>query len=71
MSDVFISYNGRDRPVVTRISRRLVERGLKPFLDTWDLIPRRRWQRGLLAALDCPARDSVAFAPAAPRRNIV
>ncbi len=45
--DVFISYNGQDRPRVIEICEQLKDRGIAPFLDQWDLQPGRPWQRAL------------------------
>lgn len=41
--DVFLSYNSRDHAVVERVAIWLRQRGLKPFLDRWYLIPGKPW----------------------------
>ena len=49
--DVFLSHNGRDKPVVERIARRLRDGGIEPWLDIWHLTPGGRWQEELAAGL--------------------
>lgn len=50
--DVFLSYNSKDRQEVVHLAELLRSLGLQPWLDTWELLPGRRWQeaieRGLL-----------------------
>ncbi len=45
--DVFLSHNGRDKPAVKGIGKALKARGLKPWLDEWELVPGRPWQEAL------------------------
>ncbi len=42
--DVFISYNSKDHEIVLGVAEGLLERGLRPFLDRWDLEPGLRWR---------------------------
>jgi hypothetical protein len=42
--DVFLSHNSKDKPTVRDIGERLKSRGLKVFLDEWELRPGRPWQ---------------------------
>ena len=42
--DVFLSHNSNDKENVRRIGKALIERGLKVWLDEWELIPGRPWQ---------------------------
>jgi hypothetical protein len=42
--DVFVCYNSLDRAPVLRIAERLVERGIRPFVDVWSLPPGESWQ---------------------------
>jgi len=42
--DVFLSYNSRDRKIVSHIGRKLSESGFRPWLDTWNLAPGDPWQ---------------------------
>lgn len=41
---VFLSYNREDAQDVEQIARHLVERGVQPWLDQWNLIPGNPWQ---------------------------
>jgi hypothetical protein len=41
---VFLAYAGADGPVVEEIARRLKREGIRPWLDTWNLIPGEPWQ---------------------------
>ena len=45
--DVFLSHNGREKPAVKKIGEALKARGLKPWLDEWELVPGRPWQEAL------------------------
>ena len=45
--DVFLCHNSQDKPEVIEIARQLQERGLKPWLDAWELRPGLPWQREL------------------------
>ncbi len=45
--DVFLCHNSRDKPEVKAIAVRLMERGIKPWLDEWELRPGMRWQPAL------------------------
>ncbi len=46
--DVFLSHNSRDKPAVIRIAEALRDRrGLKVWLDVWELPPGRPWQDAL------------------------
>jgi tetratricopeptide (TPR) repeat protein/KaiC/GvpD/RAD55 family RecA-like ATPase len=41
--DVFLSYHWRDHQEVEKVARALKDRGLKPFLDRWYLVPGKSW----------------------------
>ncbi|HMM88021.1 toll/interleukin-1 receptor domain-containing protein [Bradyrhizobium sp.] len=43
MYDLFMSYHWLDRVAVEEVARSLRERGVKPFLDRWYLVPGRSW----------------------------
>ena len=43
--DVFLCHNVGDKPAVMDIGRRLMERGVLPWLDQWELRPGMPWQR--------------------------
>ncbi len=45
--DVFLSYNGDDRPLVVELAAALEERGLAAWLDQPRLVPGRPWQEAL------------------------
>ena len=49
--DVFLSHNGRDKPIVRQIAEALRLRGLRVWLDESELVPGRRWIPGLEKAL--------------------
>ena len=45
--DVFLSHNSQDKPVVEEIGEWLRSRGLRVWLDKWELRPGFPWQEGL------------------------
>lgn len=45
--DVFLSHNSNDKPAVRKIAEALRDRGLRPWLDEWELVPGRVWQEAL------------------------
>ena len=45
--DVFLSHNSKNKPVVKRLANELKKRGLKVWLDEWELIPGRPWQEAI------------------------
>ena len=45
--DVFLSHNSSDKPTVIRLAEALKDRGLRPWLDVWDLQPGLPWQKAL------------------------
>jgi hypothetical protein len=45
--DVFLCHNVGDKPAVMDIGRRLMTRGVLPWLDRWELRPGMPWQRSL------------------------
>src|SRR6266566_5726524 len=45
--DVFLCHNSQDKPQIKEIARQLQARGLKPWLDDWQLRPGFPWQRAL------------------------
>jgi nucleotide-binding universal stress UspA family protein len=50
--DVFLCHNSHDKPQVKEIARQLQARGLKPWLDEWQLRPGLPWQRALEAQIE-------------------
>lgn len=61
--DVFLSHNSADKPAVEQLARRLLDAGIQPWLDTWNLIPGDPWQEGLEEALDTCATCAVFMGP--------
>jgi small GTP-binding protein len=45
--DVFLCHRGTDKPAVKRIGDQLMEQGILPWLDEWELRPGWPWQRVL------------------------
>ena len=45
--DVFLSHNSKDKPLVRQIGEALRDRGLKVWLDEWELVPGRPWQEAV------------------------
>jgi TIR domain-containing protein len=45
--DVFLCHNVADKPAIVEIGRRLLSRGVLPWLDQWELRPGTPWQRVL------------------------
>ncbi len=50
--DVFLSHNSKDKPIVEQIAHKLEAKGIKVWLDKWNLIPGDPWQEDLEQALD-------------------
>jgi hypothetical protein len=44
MFDVMLSHNSADKPLVRRLASELEQRGVKPWLDEWELAPGSVWQ---------------------------
>ena len=42
--DVFLCHNGQDKSEVKKIAEKLKQKGLKPWLDVWELPPGQSWQ---------------------------
>ena len=61
--DVFLSHNSADKPSVEQLARRLLDAGIKPWLDSWNLVPGDPWQEGLEEALDTCASCAVFLGP--------
>lgn len=43
--DVFLCHNAKDKPAVKDVGRQLMDRGILPWLDVWQLRPGMPWQR--------------------------
>jgi hypothetical protein len=50
--DVFMSYNHVDLNVVRKLGNMLKDRGLRVWLDEWELVPGRPWQETLEDAIE-------------------
>jgi hypothetical protein len=61
--DVFLSHNSADKPAVESIAQRLLAAGIRPWLDSWNLVPGDPWQEGLEEALDTCATCAVFLGP--------
>lgn len=42
--DVFLCHNSEDKPMIRKVGKELIKRGLKPWLDEWELPPGQPWQ---------------------------
>ncbi|MCP4583574.1 MAG: toll/interleukin-1 receptor domain-containing protein [candidate division Zixibacteria bacterium] len=42
--DVFLSHNSKDKPAIRKLGEMLKEKGIKVWLDEWELAPGRLWQ---------------------------
>lgn len=45
--DVFLSHNSKDKPAVIALGEALRERGVRVWLDQWELVPGRPWQEAI------------------------
>ena len=45
--DTFLCYNSEDKPVVKRIGLKLLQHGILPWFDEWQLRPGLPWTRAL------------------------
>ncbi len=43
--DVFLCHNSADKPAVIKIAQLLKQKGIRPWLDIWELRPGLPWQR--------------------------
>ena len=50
--DVFLSYNRKDQAAVMRLAQRLQSRGIKPWLDVWELKPGLPWQEAMETVIE-------------------
>lgn len=49
--DVFLSHNSADKPAVEELAHKLLQLGISPWLDKWNLIPGQPWQSAIEEAL--------------------
>ena len=45
--DVFLSHNSKDKPGVLELAKEMKARGLRVWLDAWQLRPGQSWQEEL------------------------
>ena len=64
VSDVFLSYNGKDRELATRLAEQLKRLELRVWFDVWNLPPGRSWQDSLQVALHESRSVAVLIGPA-------
>jgi TIR domain len=61
--DVFLCHNSRDKPEVKAVALQLMARGIKPWLDEWELRPGFRWQPLLEAQIQQVKAAAVFVGP--------
>jgi hypothetical protein len=59
----FLSHNGADKPLVEELATQLEKRGLRCWLDKWNLIPGDPWQPAIEDALGRCDTCVVFFGP--------
>jgi nucleotide-binding universal stress UspA family protein len=57
--DVFLSHNSKDKPAVRELAQSLRARGLKVWLDEWELPPGRPWQEEIEGIIKSTASAAV------------
>jgi hypothetical protein len=57
--DVFLSHNSKDKPAVRKLAEVLRARGLKVWLDEWELVPGRPWQEALEEVIETTGASAV------------
>ena len=61
--DVFLSHNSQDKPVVREIAERLLRRGVKVWLDEWELRPGLTWMDALEDIIETCGSAAVCVGP--------
>lgn len=61
--DVFVSYNSRDRTQVLEVAEGLRERGLRVWIDQWEMVPGRTWQDALEETIATVASAAIMIGP--------
>lgn len=62
--DVFLAHNGADKPAVKEIGLQLMERGILPWLDKWEIPPFVDWQEELQKAIASVKVAAIFVGPA-------
>jgi hypothetical protein len=57
--DVFLSHNSKDKPAVREVAEALRSRGLKVWLDEWELVPGQPWQEALEEVIETTGSSAV------------
>lgn len=57
--DVFLSHNSKDKPAVRELAEALRARGLKVWLDEWELVPGQPWQEALEEIIETTRSSAV------------
>jgi S1-C subfamily serine protease len=57
--DVFLSHNSKDKPAVRELAEALRARGVKVWLDEWELVPGRPWQEALEEIIETTRSSAV------------
>jgi hypothetical protein len=57
--DIFLSHNSKDRPAVRELAEALHARGLRVWLDEWELVPGRPWQEALEEIIETTRSSAV------------
>jgi hypothetical protein len=61
--DVFLCHNSADKPAVKAIGEQLRQRGIRPWLDEWELRPGLPWQEALEAQIATIGAAAVFVGP--------
>ncbi|GAA5178648.1 hypothetical protein GCM10023322_06310 [Rugosimonospora acidiphila] len=61
--DVFVSYSHQDEQAVVDLVRRLRARGIRPWLDIWELVPGQQWLGSLQEQVDSIPSAIVVLGP--------
>lgn len=57
--DVFLSHNSKNKPAVRELAEALRARGLKVWLDEWELVPGQPWQEALEEVIEFTKASAV------------
>jgi hypothetical protein len=59
--DVFLSHNSSDKPAVIELGEALRARGIRVWLDAWELVPGRPWQEAIEDVISTVATAAVVI----------
>jgi len=57
--DIFLSHNSKDKPAVRELAEALRARGLRVWLDEWELVPGHPWQEALEEIIETTRSSAV------------